>query len=485
MKKLVLFFFIPISFLQIEIIAQKPDRTNIPKLPAAPELKLPAIQQFELTNGLKVYFMEKHEVPLLQLNVIVKTGSINDPDDKLGIASLSMDMLDEGAAGKSALELADEIDYLGVSISSNSGLHFSSVNLHTPLSKFDDAIKILSNIVLSPDFPKNELDRKKKEVLTTILQWHDQPTIIASVAFNQLLFTKEHPYGKPSAGNESSIKNITSEDLRSFHSKFFKSNNAFIIAVGDLSKDKLKFSLEQNFGKWQKGDVPMIKLKEAEQVKSRTIYLIDKPGAPQSVIYIGRIGVARLTPDYFPLIVMNTILGGSFSSRLNQNLRETHGYTYGAGSAFGFRLLSGPFSTWSSVQTEVTDSALIQFFKELNGISRDIPEDELTRAKNYLALGYLANFQTVNDIAGQISEIIQYSLPGNYFNQYIPSVQGIGLAEVSNAAKKYIVPDQMIVVVVGDKAKIEEGMRKLNLGEIKNLTIKDVLGEMPKIDETF
>jgi zinc protease len=229
----------------------------------------------------------------------------------------------------------------------------------------------------------------------------------------------------------------------------------------------------------------VLSVKAPDQVKKRIVYLIDKPAAPQTVISIGRVGVQRLTEDYFPISVMNTILGGSFSSRLNQNLREEHGYTYGAFSSFQFRPLPGPFVTQASVQTEITDSALIQFFKELNGIREEIPDAELSRAKNYLALGYPANFQTVGDIANQISEIIQYSLPESYFNEYIPSVKAVTLAQTQEAADEYIIPDQMIVVIVGDKAKIEEGIRKLNLGEIKNFTIKDVLGEMPKIDETM
>jgi len=466
--------------LYAHIFAQ-PDRSKVPAIPPAPELNLPAVQQFDLSNGLKVYFMEKHEVPLVQLNILVKTGSVNDPNEKSGIAGLMADMLDEGAAGKTALQIADEIDFLGAEISSGAGMHFSSVNLHTPLSKFDQALRILSQIVLTPDFPENELDRLKKERLTTILQWHDDPRSIASVAFSQLLFSKNHPYGRPSIGNEVSIRNISAADLKDFHNRYFKSNNAYVITVGDITKEKLTAALEESFGKWQKGDVPQVKLKEPEQVKNRIVYLIDKPGAPQSVLSMGRVGLPRLSKDYFPVSVMNTVLGGSFSSRLNQNLREQHGYTYGAFSSFGFRPLPGPFSAQASVQTEVTDSALIQFLKELNDISAEIPEQELSRAKNYLALGYPSNFQTVRDIAGQLAEIVQYSLPEDYFNEYIPSVNEVDAAKAIDAAKKYIVPDQMIIVVVGDRSKIEEGIRRLNLGEIKNLSVTDVLGAIPEV----
>ncbi len=460
--------------------AQKADRSKVPPLGEPKKLSLPAIQSFELSNGLKVVLMEKHTVPLVQMNVIVKSGVVNDPAGKSGLAAFTADMLDEGAAGKSSLELADAINYLGVRISTFSRWHKMGVNLHSPLSKFDDALKIVADILLRPDFPQNELDRIKKEKLTTLLQWHDQANTIAAVTFQKILFGNDHPYGKPAMGNEASLKSFTVDDMKNFHAKYFKSNNAYLLIVGDITKDQLIPKLESAFGSWAKGDVPVVKLKEADQVKKRVIYLVDKPGSAQSVISIGRIGTQRVTEDYFPITVMNTILGGSFTSRLNNNLREQHGYTYGAGSAFDMRPYAGPFVARSSVQTEVTDKALVEFFKELNGILKPIPDEELNRAKNYVALGYPDNFQTVADIAFNLEEMIDYNLPGEYFNNYIGNVLNVNGDKVSKAAKKYIVPDKMAVIVVGDRSKIEEGIKKLNLGEIKHYKIEDVLGKKPQ-----
>lgn len=462
--------------------AQEVDRTKPPQLPPPKSLSLPQLSQFKLSNGLKVILMEKHNVPLVQLNVIVKIGTVNDPQNKDGLANITFDMLDEGNAGKSSLEIADAIDFLGAKISTRAGQHFSGIYLHTPISKFDDALKIMSDIILHPDFPQKELDRKKKEYLTTISQWHDQPTTIANIAFNKFLFGENHPYGKTAIGNENTIKNFSVDDLKKFYSKYFKTNNAFIVAVGDIKKDDLKNKLETAFGEWQKGDIEEIKIQEPKQVDKRIVYLIDKPNSAQSVIYIGRIGAKRLTNDYNAIIVMNTILGGSFTSRLNNNLREEHGYTYGAGSRFIFKPLPGSFVAYSSVQTEVTDKALFEFFKELNGIREKIVEEELNRAKNLVALSYPQNFQAVNDIASQIEEMMEYNLPENFFNEYVTKMLNVSNAEVNLAAKKYIVPEQMIVVVVGDRAKIEEGIKQLNLGEIKHLTIEDVLGKIPIIN---
>ena len=476
--KLVIAFFV----LALSInVAQKLDRTKPPQIPPPQQLKVAPIQKFELSNGLKIYLLEKHDVPIVQLNVVVKSGSVNDPENKTGLSNMMIDIMDEGAAGKTALELADEIDFLGASISTSSGAHTSGIYLNTMFSKFEDALKIMGNIILKPDFPQSELDRKKKECLTNLMQAHDQPTIIAEISFNKLLFGEKHPYGKQSTGNETSIKSFTAQDLKDFYNLYFYANNAYVIAVGDIKKEQLLENLEKVFGSWAKDRIKEEKIAEPTQVEKRIVYLIDKPGAPQSVISIGRIGAARTTPDYNPLVVMNTILGGSFTSRLNDNLREEHGYTYRASSRFGFRPVPGSFIASSSVQTEVTDKALTEFFKELNGILEPIPEAELARGKNLVALGYPGNFQSVAEIAGQIEELVNYNLPDSYFNDYVGKILGVTGPDVNNAAKKYIIPDKMIVVVVGDRAKIEAGIKALNLGEIKNFTIEDMLGKIPKM----
>ena len=236
MKKIFLFSIklIVVSAFCFSLYAQTPDRTKPPQLLPPQKLNLPAIQQFSLSNGLKVVLMEKHEVPLVQLNVVIKTGNVNDPENKTGLAALTMSMLTEGAAGKSSLEIADAIDFLGAKISTNAGAHSSGVYLHTPLSKLDDALKIMSNILLRPDFPQNELDRKKKDRLTSLMQMHDQPTAIASAAFNKILFGKDHPYGRMTSEDE--INGFSVGDMKSFYKKYSTANNSFVIVVGDIKK---------------------------------------------------------------------------------------------------------------------------------------------------------------------------------------------------------------------------------------------------------
>ncbi|MFI5251038.1 MAG: M16 family metallopeptidase [Bacteroidota bacterium] len=466
------------------ILGQAPDRSKPPELGPTPSLTLPAIQHLKLSNNLAVVLMEKHQVPLVQVELVVKTGSVMNPADKLGLANLTATMMMQGAGSRNALELADAIDFLGARIYTYGSWHVSGVSLHTPLSKLEDALALFADVALRPTFTSEELERQRKERLTRLGQMHDEPTGISTTAFSQIIFGKDHPYGQMGSGDEKSIRSVTTTDLQNFHQKYFHPNNATIIVVGDVTADKIIPLLEKVFGSWDKGDdIQQPVVPTAAQVASRTVYLIDKPGAAQSVIRIGRVGVERSNPDYFAIEVMNTILGGSFSSRLNHNLRETHGYTYGAGSGFTYPPFPGSFSARASVQTAVTDSSLIEFFKELHGILTPVSDDELTRAKNYLALQYPNGFQAVGQISSQLEDLVNYNLPDTYFNDYVKNVFAITKDDVNRVAKKYIDPERVAIVIVGDRSKIESGIKALNLGTIQNMTIDDVLGKAPVLEK--
>ncbi|MBI4547506.1 MAG: insulinase family protein [Ignavibacteriae bacterium] len=471
------------SFNSAITFAQAPDRSKPPELGPPPSLKLQPIQHLVLSNGLPVVLMEKHDLPLVEIELQVKAGSAMDPSDKSGLASITAAMMEEGAGTRSALELADAIDFLGANISAFAGQHTSTVRLHTPLSKLDSALALFADVAMRPTFPKEELERQRKERLTTLLQWHDEPRSIASVLFSRTLFGEKHPYGKPTIGNEKTLRTFKVDDLKKFHSTYFKSNNATLIVVGDVTPSNIVSKLEAHFGTWKAGTIPSVSWSTVKQIEDRRVYLTDKPGAAQSEIRIGCIGVERMTGDYFPLLVMNTILGGSFTSRLNQNLREQHGYAYGASSRFDFRPLPGPFIAAAAVQTAVTDKSLIEFMKELNGILQPVTDDELTRAKNYLALGYPDNFQTIGQIAGQLSELVVYNLPDEYFNNYIQQVNAVTKEDVQRVAQKYFDPEKVAIIVVGDRKQIEKGVSGLKLGPMKHLTITDVLGKAPKVQE--
>jgi predicted Zn-dependent peptidase len=459
--------------------AQQVDRSKPPQLGTPPSLTLPQIQKSTLSNGIRVVIMEKHGVPVVQMNLLIRAGAALEPQDKIGLASLTAAMLKEGAGDKSSLELADAIDYLGASIGTSADNQSTWTFLHTPLSKFDQAFSLFADIVLKPTFPADELERLRKERLTSLVQRYDQPTMVAAVAASQFVFGEKHPYGRGAMGTEKTIRGLTIEDLKGFYNQYYHAGNAVFIVIGDVRSADVVVKLEKTFGTWRKGEPAILKILAADQVRGRTVYLIDKPNAPQSVIRISRVGVDRLTKDYFPLTVMNTILGGSFSSRLNNNLREQHGYTYGAGSSFDMRLAPGSFTASSSVQTAVTDKAMTEFFNELNRISEKVSDQELTRAKNYLALGYPGDFETVSQIAGQLGEILYYGLPDDYFNNYIGKVLAVTKEDVQRVAKKYIDPENIAVVVVGDQKSVQKGLEGLKLGKLKTMKIEDVLGKMP------
>ncbi len=462
------------------LAAQVPDRSSPPELGPPPTLSLPPIQEHTLSNGLRVMLMEKHNVPVVQVNVIVHTGSAYDPADRIGLATMMADMMDEGAGSRDALQLADAIEFLGARIGVGSGTHTITTTMYTAVTKLDEALPLMADILLRPTFPEEELERKRLSRLTQILQAHDEPRAIASVLFSKALYG-DHPYGNPGIGDEASTRAITVSDLRRFHDTYFKANNAVVIAVGDITPATILPKLETALGGWRAGTVPELSWPAAKQVRETQVLLVDKPGAPQSEIRIGRIGAERKTADYYALDVMNTILGGSFTSRLMQNLREDKGYTYGAGSSFSFRPLPGPFLASSAVQTDATAASLTEFFKEFDAIREPVPEDELTRGKNYEALAFPGAFQSVGGIAGNLSEIAIYDLPRDYFNQYIERILAVTQADVQEVARKYIVPEQMLVVVVGDRASIEEEIRALGLGPVRILSIEDVLGPKPDL----
>jgi zinc protease len=464
-------------------VAQQLDRSGPPDLGPPPRLNLPPIQQLELSNGLDVLLMEKHTVPLVQLNVLVRVGSAHDPVNKRGLASLTADMMDEGAGSRDALELADAIEFLGAQIRTRAGLHTTTLSLHTPISKFDAALPLLADILLRPTFPGDELERKRKSLLTSLLQAHDEPNAIASAAFNVALYGDDHPYGGTGFADEAAIRGFSVADLRQFHRSYFVPNNAAVIVVGDVTPDEIIPELEAAFGSWTQGQVPEVSWPAAPQVQRREVILVDKPGAPQSVIRIGRIGTDRHTEDYYDIQVMNTILGGSFTSRLNQNLREDKGYTYGAYSFFSFDILPGPFMAGAAVQTEVTDSALAEFFKELNGILQPVPEEEITGAKNYEAYSLPAQFESVARIAGNLAQLVVFGLPLDYFNHYVGEILAVNQRDVRRVAREYVAPERVKVVVVGDRASIEGGIRALDLGPVTVLSVDDVLGPKPMVEQ--
>jgi predicted Zn-dependent peptidase len=498
MKGLAGIALLSLSLLASPAAAQKPDRSAPPKPTAPPALKLPPVQKQKLSNGLEVWIVEQHEVPMVQVNLIVRAGSAADPaaaeapgarggaegpgfspgTRKYGVAAMTANMLDEGAGGKSALELADAVEFLGAQLSTASTFDYSTVRLSTPAAKLNDALSLMADVVQRPSFPAEELERLRKERLTRLLQARDDPAAIIEIAFPRLVFGDNHRYGIAAGGAEADVKAMTLDDVRAFHTAYYRPENATLLVVGDVTPSSVVPLLEKTFGGWKPSGAgrkaPAVPA--AAQLTKRQIYIIDKPGAAQSQIRIGWIGVPRSTPDYPTLQVLNTILGGAFTSRLNTNLRETHGYSYGAFSGFDERISAGTFSARAGVQTDKTAEALKEFFNEFTGILKPIPGDELEKAKNYVALGFPAEFESTADLARKLEEQVVHNLPEEYFPSYIRSVVQVTGSGVEKAATQYIQPDKFAVVIVGDRKVIEAPIRALNLGPIEVLTVDQALG---------
>ena len=443
------------------------DRSHPPKLSAAPTPKLPKLHSLTLPNGLVLDVVELHKAPVIDVTVVVRAGASRDPDDLPGLATFTANMLDEGAGKRTALEIAEEIDYLGAELTTNAGPEVAQVNLHAPKSVAAEALDVLADVVLRPSLPDSEISRQRELRMTGLLQLRDQPTAIAPLAFNAVLFGGAHPYGRPANGTDSSTAKLDAARVAAFYARYYRPGNTRLLVVGDVTLAEARRLVESRFGGWAAGEVPALPSPPPPAPAARAFYVVDKPGAAQSVIRIGNVGVPRATPDYYAIQVMNTLLGGSFTSRLNQNLRETHGYTYGASSGFEMRRLAGPFRAGASVGTAVTDSAVTQFLLELRRIREAaVPETEVAKTRQLLSLGLPGDFETSADVAQRFTDVLVNDLPADTWGRYVAGVNAVTAADVQRVARQYIDPEHFVMVVVGDRGQVEAGLKALNEGPV-------------------
>ena len=450
------------------------DRTKPPALRPPARIKMPPVRSATLSNGLKLYVVEMHEVPLVQFTLTVNGGGRLDGSAP-GMASFTAEMLDEGAGARDAIGIASEAAYLGANLGTFTDWDASYVSIKVPRRTMDPALDLMADVALRPTFSTVEVTRQRDLRLANILQQRDQPNTMASLAFNALLFPGSHPYHQPLSGDSAATAALDSARVRAFYEANFSPANATMVVAGDITLAEARAAIERRFGGWRgRGAATSPGTVPSPVDRATQIFLVDKPGAAQSVILIGAAGVERSNPDYAALEVMNTILGGSFSSRLNSNLREEKGYTYGAGSGFSYRPLPGPFMARSSVRTNVTDSSMIEFFKEFERM-RNEPVDpvELERAKAYLALGLAGDFETTTQMAGQVGGLIRFGLPMTYYDDYVPRIMAVTVADIQRVARQYIRPDRFTVVVVGDIAAIKPGIEALKLGPV---SVRDMMG---------
>lgn len=458
-----------------------PDRSQPPALGPVVSLALPPVARFTLSNGLPVVIVALHKVPMVDITLLIKSGAAADPAGQEGLASLTADLLDDGAAGRSALDIADAVALLGGSLHAGSDWDAITVKLHLPSAHLGEGLALLADVALRPDFAATGFERLRAQHLTGLQQLRDNPEALAQLALARAIYGATHRYGRPAGGTPVSLQSLTPADAKAFHSAHFLPSNAQLIVVGDVSPELLLPRLEQQFGAWPNNAASAVKLPQpatspqALPVAKRQLILIDKPGAAQSQIRIGLLGAARNAPDYYALETMNTVLGGSFTSRLNQNLRETHGYAYGAGSAFSLRRSPGPFAAAAAVQSDKTREAVSEMLRELEAIRAPLPAAELQRASHYMALGYPGTFGTLAGVAAELAAQSLYDLPDSSLADYVPGVLSVTPAQATAAARRYLKPDQLNIVVVGDLARIAAPLRAAGFAPAQLVTPDQLL----------
>lgn len=443
-------------------------RESLPDAAAEPKFALPPIERAKLANGMQVLLVEKHQLPVVNLHVVFAAGRADDGEQTPGLADMTAAVWDEGTKKRTADQIAAELGDLGAALSVAADWDSTAVRLFSLKRHLPQALDIMVDTLRGPTFPEEELHRQQVAALARLAQIRNEPTMLATMATWQHLYGGDHPYGHPQSGNPATIKAMRPEALKQFYETRMRPEQAAVIAAGDITLAELVECLGPALGDW-KSAVPAPHVPEFAVTAQRptSLIVIDKPHAAQSVIQVSLIGSCRNTPDYFPQNVMNSVFGGQFFSRLNLNLRERRGYTYGARSAWDWRVrAAGPFVAATSVQTAVTAPALAEFLKELHGMAgaRTVEEKELDFCKKYVARGYTAGFETPSQVAMQLETLCSYNLPDNYFNTVVPGIQAVTADDVTRVAKKYLALDRLAIVVVGDRAKIEPELRKLPEG---------------------
>jgi zinc protease len=446
--------------------SKEPWRLTTPTAAAVSTAPLPNASTFKLDNGLTVYVVTQRGLPVVAGELVVRSGSAADPAGKPGLAGFTAAMLDEGTSKRDALQIAADLEALGGSLSSNSGTDGSYVSWRSLKDNAKPLMELASEVVLTPSFPAADVERVRNDRVTAILQQKDSPFQTAFRVLASCMYGDAHPYGHVPLGDDAAIKTITRDELVSFYRASYSPNNAALVLSGDLSTEEAKELAKNAFGSWR-GSGQEVPRPNVGTPIAEKIIVVDQPGAPQTAVAVAQFGVPRSDPKFEQINVMNQILGGLFSSRVNMNLREKHGYTYGAFSFMQSQRGPGPFVVAASVRTDVTGPSIQEMMNEVHGMQEQpVTEKELALAKDSVSRSLPALFQTTDDTVGTIGELYLFELPPDYYASLPARIQGMTASEVQDVAKNFLKPDQMKIIAIGDRAAIEPQIQKLNLGAI-------------------
>ena len=432
----------------------KEDFRKIAPSPLAPQpFDIPQPFETVLANGLKIVIFENNQLPLVSYRLAFRSGDINDPKDAIGLTSAMTSLLNEGTTTRSSKQIAEETERLGAKISAGSSADYSTVSASTLSLYKSDVVQLLADITLNPTFPEDEIALFQKNTIQGLESQRANASFLANEQVDKILFG-EHPYSIVSPSKED-IEKISRENLIAFHQKMFAPNNAIFIIVGDVNRAELLQEIEDNFGDWKQQDIENVEFTALPTRTATTLTVVDRPGSAQSNIVLANLAIDRTSPDYFPVLLMNQVLGAGASSRLFMNLREEKGYTYGAYSRLDTRRLAGSFEATAEVRTSVTGDSLHEFFYELNRIRDEkVTEKELNDAKNFLTGVFPLRAETQEGLTNLIVSQKLYDLPEDYLQTYRDNVNAVTLDEVEQMAKTYITPDKIAIVVVGDAEEI-------------------------------
>ena len=449
-----------------------PDAAFRASLPAPGEkhaFKIPTVKRLRLKNGLPVILAESHKLPLVSVDLVLKTGSSANPKDKAGLAALTANMLDEGTKKRTAPQIASEVAQLGATLTTHATWDATAVSLSVLAENLERALPVWADVLLNPAFAQDDFDRVTSNLLSSLAQRKDYPTMVAGQVYGRAMWGDDHPFGWPDTGTEASIKKLGPADVKHFYDTFYVPNNAVLVVAGDITEKDLHAKLEPLLAGWKPKKLGTIKVPRMMAPDKPRIVLVDKPGAPQSSIRIGLPGIERKNPDYYRALVTNMILGGGFK-RLAMNLRETKGWTYGVGSQFDARRATGPWTVSGEFVAAHTADAVEEILKEIEKLrSEDVTDKELAETKDEIIGAFPARFATAGQLASQMTALAVYDLPPTELDGFVAKIAAVNKAQVRQMARKYFRPDNLLIVVVGDRTSNEAALRKIAEVERRDL----------------
>ena len=429
--------------------------------------RFPRFTDWILPSGIHLITTPVAKLPVVTVLVIVDAGSANDPAGREGAAALTAGTLLEGTAHLNGAELAEMFERLGTSVESGADWDSAFVKITMLSEKLDEAVTLLGQVLSEPGFPEREVERLKAERLAEILQLETEPRGLADEKFSEFLYSPVSRYSRPDEGSAESVSALSRADVEQFYRARYRTGSTTVIVVGDVSVNNTRTLVEKAFQDWASGSASGQQLIATARTSQKSVHIVDKQDAPQSELRVGHVGLPRNSPDFFPTLVMNAVLGGLFGSRINLNLREARGYTYGASSYYDWRRGPGPFVVSTAVESEVTAPALREIFLEIERIRSDrISEEELSLARDYLDGVFPIRYETTAAIASALASLVIYGLPADYYDAYRAQIRSVSIDDVLEAARAHLHPNELQTVVVGDAKVIRDSIGALEIGEL-------------------